>query len=80
MPFTIVLHIQNTDPVVGEVEEIPTPTDNLVILRNPRRMDGKDLHFLNENVVTVIWPVERLNFIEVLSGEEQEEIIGFVRE
>ena len=80
MPFTIVLHIQNTDPVVGEVEEIPTPTDNLVVLRNPRRMDGKDLHFLNENVVTVIWPVERLNFIEVLSGEEQEEIIGFVRE
>jgi hypothetical protein len=80
VPFTIVLHIQNTDPVVGEVEEIPTPTDNLVILRNPRRMDGKDLHFLNENVVTVIWPVERLNFIEVLSGEEQEEIIGFVRE
>lgn len=80
MPFTIVLHIQNTEPVVGDVEEIPTPTDNLVILKNPRRMDGKDLHFLNENVVTVIWPVERLNFIEVLSGEEQEEIIGFVRE
>jgi hypothetical protein len=80
VPFTIVLHIQNTDPVVGEVEEIPTPTDNLVIIRNPRRMDGKDLHFLNENVVTVIWPVERLNFIEVLSGEEQEEIISFVRE
>ncbi len=80
MPFTIVLHIQNTDPVVGEVEEIPTPTDNLVVLKNPRRMDGKDLHFLNENVVTVIWPVERLNFIEVLSGEEQDEIIGFVRE
>ena len=80
MPFTIVLHVQNTDPVVGEVEEIPTPADNLVVLKNPRRMDGKDLHFLNENVVTVIWPVERLNFIEVLSGEEQEEIIGFVRE
>ena len=80
MPFTIVLHIQNTDPVVGEVEEIPTPADSLVVIRNPRRMDGKDLHFLNENVVTVIWPVERLNFIEVLSGEEQEEIIGFVRE
>jgi hypothetical protein len=80
VPFTIVLHIQNTDPVVGEVEEIPTPNDNMVVLRNPRRMDGKDLHFLNENVVTVIWPVERLNFIEVLSGEEQEDIIGFVRE
>jgi predicted nucleotidyltransferase len=80
VPYTIVLHIQNTDPVVGEVEEIPTPVDNLVIIRNPRRLDGKDLHFLNENVVTVIWPIERMHFIEVLSDEEQEEIIGFVRE
>ncbi len=80
MPFTIVLHIQNADPVLGEVEDIPSPTDSLVVVKNPRRVDGKDLHFLHENVVTVLWPIDRLNFIEVLSGEEEEEIIGFVRE
>ena len=80
MPFTIVLHLQNTEPVVGEVEEIPSPTDTLIVVRNPRRIDGKDLHYLAENVMTVIWPVEKLNFIEVLTGEEEEQIIGFVRE
>jgi hypothetical protein len=80
VPFTIVLHIQNADPVLGEVEDIPSPTDSLVVVKNPRRVDGKDLHFLHENVVTVLWPIDRLNFIEVLSGEEEEEIIGFVRE
>jgi hypothetical protein len=80
MPFTLVLHIQNTDPIVGEVDEIPSPGDNLIVVNNPRRMDGKDVPYLAENAITVMWPVERLNFIEILTGKEEEEIIGFVRE
>lgn len=80
MAFKIVLHIQNTDPVLGEVEELPSPTDRLIIVSNPRRLDGKDVSYLTENVITVLWPVERLNFIEVMGSEEEEKIIGFVRE
>lgn len=80
MPYTIILHIENSEPVVGEVDEIPTPGDMLVVVNNPRRRDGKDLHFLSENSLTVIWPISKLNFIEILSGSEDEEIIGFVRE
>jgi hypothetical protein len=80
MPFTLVLHIANTDPVVGEVEKLPSVTDNLIMLTNPRKMDGKDLHYLAESVVTVFWPIEKINFMEVLPGEEDEEIIAFYRE
>lgn len=80
MTFTIILHVLNADPVVGEVDDLPTAADNLVMIHNPRRLDGKDLHYLAENVVTVYWPIERLNFIEVLAGKEEEQIIGFVRE
>jgi hypothetical protein len=80
MPITVVLHLQNEEAVIGEIDEIPTPTDLMITLTNPRRMDGKDLHYLTENVVTVIWPIHRLNFIEILPTKEEEEIIGFVRE
>jgi hypothetical protein len=80
LAFTLVIHIQNSDPVLGEVEEIPSPADRLILVRNPRRLDGKDVSYLTENVMTVLWPVERLNFIEVLGSEEEEKIIGFVRE
>jgi hypothetical protein len=75
-----VVHIQNSDPIVGETEELPNPTDTMVVVKNPRRLDGKDIHYLAENVLTVYWPLERINFIEVLSEGEEEEIIGFVRE
>lgn len=77
---TLILHIVNEDPVVGEVDNLPTPADNLVILKNPRKRDGKDLHYLEPNVTTVVWPVSRITFIEILPTSEEEEIITFVRE
>lgn len=80
MAKTVVLHVQNEEPILCEVEELPGPNDRIVKVRNPRRLDGKDLHYLAENVVTVIWPIDKLNFIEVLASEEEEEIISFVRE
>lgn len=80
MPHTLILHIQGGEPVVGEAEDLPNVNDTMVMIRNPRRLDGKDLHYLQADVVTVYWPMERLNFIEVVTGEEEEAIIGFVRE
>ncbi len=80
MPYSLVVHVQNTDPILGETDELPTPSDTMVMLKNPRRVDGKDLHYLAENVMVVFWPIERINFIEVLSEGQEEQIIGFVRE
>jgi hypothetical protein len=80
MAYTLVLHLAGDVPVIGEVEELPKPTDTIITVSNPRQRDGKDLHYLEQNVVKVIWPIEKLTLIEVLEGEEAEKIIGFVRE
>ena len=80
MATTVILHIKNTEAVVAEVDDLPQPTDLIITVKNPRTMDGKDLHYLMDKVVTVIWPINTLNFIEVLPSEEDEQIIGFVRE
>lgn len=77
---SVIIHIQNEDPVLGEVDELPSPEDSLIIVKNPRKRDGKDLIYLDPNVTTVIWPVARINFIEVVPSEAEEEIITFVRE
>lgn len=80
MAYTLVLHLSGDVPVIGEVDELPKPTDTIVVLSNPRQRDGKDLHYLEPNVVKVIWPIDRVTLIEVLESEEEEKIIGFVRE
>jgi hypothetical protein len=77
---TILVHIANEDPVLGEVEQLPAPADQTILLKNPRRRDGKDLHYLQANVTDVIWPLSRIAFIEVIPGSEEEQLIGFVRD
>ena len=80
MPHSIILHLPGEPSVIGDVEELPKPTDVIVTVMNPRQKDGKDLHYLEHNVVKVIWPLHRITLIEVLESEEEERIIGFVRE
>ena len=80
MAYSIILHIAGELPIIGEVDELPKPSDTLVVVSNPRLRDGKDIHYLEHNVVKVIWPIEKLTLIEVLESEEEEHLIGFVRE
>lgn len=77
---SVLVHIQNEDPVLGEMEALPSVTDTLLVIKNPRRKDGKDIHYLEANVSTVMWPLARVNFIEVMPSSDEEEIISFVRE
>lgn len=76
----VLVHVKNEDPVLGEVDEYPDSSDTLIIVKNPRRRDGKDVSYLDIAVTTVIYPYERINFVEVLPGAEEEEIVSFVRE
>lgn len=80
MPTTVLIHLTGEDPVLGEVDELPEPTDTAVTVTNPRRKDGKDLPYLDGNVVTVVWPMHRVTFMEILPTGEEEELIGPVRE
>lgn len=80
MAHSIILHLPGEPSIIGEVEELPKPTDNLVTVSNPRQRDGKDIHYLEHNVVKVIWPIDKISLIEVLESEEEEHLIGFVRE
>lgn len=76
---TVIIHMLNEDPVLGEIDELPAMSDTLMLVRSPRRKDGKDLPYLEANVTSAIYPTNRISFIEILPGSE-EEIISFVRE
>lgn len=80
MPYTVLVHVVDEEPVKCELEELPEPTDQTVRAMNPRLRDGKDLPYLDYGVSAVIYPMSRINFIQILQSEDEEEIIGFVRE
>ena len=81
MSITIILHIANEEPILGEIEALPDPGDQALMVTNPRRRDGKDLHYLEDEVTSMMVPWHRINFIELMpSATELEEVITFVRE
>lgn len=80
MAYGVILHVAGEIPIFGEVDELPGPTDTIIVVSNPRSREGKDLHYLQAEVVKVIWPIAKLNFIEVMPSEDEEQIISFVRE
>ena len=80
MSSTVIVHIRNAEPMLAEIDEMPQLTDVLIKLSNPRQKDGKDLIFLERNVVTVYWPWAEISFLEILPGDTAEEVVSFIRE
>jgi hypothetical protein len=80
MAHTVLIHLVNEEPVMADMDELPSPQDTLFIAKNPRTKDDKELRYLFTNVTTVIWPVSRLTFLEVLPSGEEEKVVSFVRE
>ena len=78
--YSIIVHINNEEPVMGEVEALPNGDATLVTLQNPRRRDGQEVHYLDEETSTMIVPLHRVNFIQVMPSAEADDVIGFVRE
>ncbi|HLY26061.1 MAG TPA: hypothetical protein VKQ72_06965 [Aggregatilineales bacterium] len=80
MPQLLLLHVMNEDPVVVETDRLPEATDTCVVGMHPRRKDNKEVHYILPDVTTVIFPMNRINFIEVLPSGEDEEVFKPFRE
>ena len=78
--ISIIVHIANEEAIVCEVDEVPGTIDQFILMQNPRRRDGKDIHYLDEEVTSMIVPWHRINFVQLLPSAEAEDVIGFVRE
>jgi len=79
--YEVVIHLNNEDPVLADMDKMPDPTHLSVTFTNPRRRDGKPLPYVTEGAQYFVFPWSRISFIEVMGGEEAEkEIEEFFRE
>lgn len=76
----IILHMLNEDPVVADIEALPDPTHHSILVSNPRRRDGRPLHYVTEGASAFIFPLTRISFIEVMEMEKAEEVVEFFRD
>lgn len=67
---TVIVHILNEPTMLGEIEELPSPTDQSITLTNPRARNNKPLDNVEAEAISLILPLHRIHFIEVMPTEE----------
>jgi len=80
MAMEVIIHLANEDPIVAEIEGWPDPTHHTLTFTNPRRRDGRALHYVTEGATSFIFPWERITFVEVMETLEEKEVVEFFRE
>jgi len=81
MAITVVVHIQGSDAILADVDQLPDPKDNYILCTNPRARDGKAIVYIDHQATRVLFPWHRISFVETLPGEEdQGEIETFFRD
>jgi hypothetical protein len=80
MAVEVIIHVMNEDPILAEMDSLPDPTHQSIIIQNPRRRDGRQLHYVTEGATAFIFPWTRITFIEVMETEESKEVVEFFRE
>jgi len=80
MTVEVIIHLMNEDPILAEMEGLPDPTHQSITFTNPRRRDGRPLHYVTEGASSFIFPWNRISFIEIMEAEETKEVIEFFRD
>jgi hypothetical protein len=76
----VLIHVSNEDPILAEMDDLPSPGDNFVVFTNPRRRDGRPVNYVTAGARTFIFPWTRISFIEVMvSEDERREVLEFFR-
>ncbi|MCE7947624.1 MAG: hypothetical protein DYG88_09370 [Chloroflexi bacterium CFX4] len=77
MAYTLYIHLISDPPLLLDVDELPAITDNLIIGRNPRTRDGKDYGNVLPEVTTVMFPLARISFIELMPTDDEPTLLPF---
>ena len=70
--ITLLIHVLNSEPIKIDVDEMPQPTDLVLIGKNPRERTEKEVAWIEDGVTTVIFPWWRITMVEILPSSEDE--------
>jgi len=70
--ISLLLHVANSEPIKVDVDEMPNPNDTMILGKNPRERSDKELNIFDEGVTVVIFPLWRINYVQILPSPDDE--------
>jgi hypothetical protein len=80
MTLPVLIHTVDQETLAGEIEALPDPTDQFIILHMPQQREGTMLDNLKAGVVTILLPWPQIQFVQLLPDTGSDEALSFVRE
>jgi hypothetical protein len=81
MAIRAMIHVQNEETILCEIDDMPDPKDIFIVIHNPRRRDGKPIPTIDATATSFAYPWARISFIEFFEEvSTRENIVGFFRE
>jgi hypothetical protein len=69
-----VIHLSGEQPVVVDLEQMPTVTDVAIVCTNVRYVGGKKPNFIDHTESTFIFPMLNIRFIEIPGAEIRQDL------
>lgn len=91
MALSAIVHLVGEDAFLADLDDIPNPIHNYILLRNIRKKDGNALTYVTDGATTFLYAWTRITFIELMgdvpvngkapvSTAQGTTILGFFRE
>lgn len=67
----IIVHMDGSEPVKIDVEEMPDPNANAILGKNPRDRGDREVTWIDDGVTTIMLPWWRINYIQILPSDDE---------
>ena len=64
----VIIHVQNEQPLLADLYEMPTAIDQGLLCTNLRMLDGKRPVFIEKSESAFFFPYLHIRFIEIMAG------------
>jgi hypothetical protein len=61
-----IVHLQGEDAILADLDELPDPSHNYIVLRNIRKKDGKSVSYIDDGATAFLYSWNRISFIEMM--------------
>ena len=71
MSERVVIHVQNEEPFIADMEGMPPVNATYVQFSNPRTREGRQVPWATAGTTGYVFPMSRISFIEILVNSEE---------
>ena len=66
MSMNAIVHLHGEEAIMADLDELPDPNHNYIMLRNIRKKDGKPLTYVADGATAFLYSWTRITFIEMI--------------